>query len=152
MALNNSTDGLWFSKNSSTTRAVKEYTRSLSHTSSQSNLPLIRFTHTSYTSTYLHLTWWIRFHCGRTDGNPGWVSGGWWKGHVLYAAGYWENRYNDTYGRSDISFNFWPSLYWSGNTLEFRTHYYGATGWSNIVTYNLIAMYQRWDLVTVSFP
>lgn len=152
MALNNSTDGLWFSKNSSTTRAVKEFTRSVPHTGSQSALKVFRFTHTPYNSTYLHLTWWIRFCCGRTDGNPGYVSGGWWKGHILYAAGYWERRYDDTYGRSDIGFNYWPRLDWSGNTLEFNTHLYGAPGWSNIVTYNIIAMYQRWDLVTVSFP
>lgn len=153
MALNNSTEGLWFSKNSSTSWATREFTVSKAHSSTQSGLTLIRLTHSAYTP-WAGITWWCRFHCGRTDGTSGYVSGGWWKGHILWvgSGSYLENRYNDTYGRSDIGFNFWPSTSQSGNIFEFRTHLYGAMGWSNIVTFNMFIMYDHWDVLTVSFP
>lgn len=154
MAVNNGTDGIWFSRNSSTSWAVREFTVSKSHTSTQSGLPLIRFTHSTYTP-WTGITWWCRFHCGRTDGTPGYASGGWWKGHILWvgSGSYLENRYNDTYGRSDIGFNYWPSFNtFVTNVCEFSSHYYGAPGWSNIVTYNLFVQYHRWDLLTVTFP
>jgi hypothetical protein len=159
MALNNSTEGLWFSRNSSASIGVREFTVSKSHTSSESGLTLLSLTHSSYNSSFLSLSFWCRYHSSRTDGTPNYVSAGWFKGHITYVSGtpgYWETRMANQYGSSNQNYTFYPYVDRSGtgpgNILNFKTHLYGSPGFSNIVTYNVIIMYERWDLVTISYP
>lgn len=153
MALANGSDGLWFNKTSSTQTGVREFTRAKALTSTQGNVALITFAHSTYSTSDLALSFWCRMYMYRTDGTADWQSGGWMKGHALWNSSTWDLRMNDQYGMSNTNTTLYSYIDGNATTsLNFRAHLYGATGWSNTVMFNIFCMYSRWDLITISYP
>lgn len=154
MALANSSDGLWLNKSNNTTFAVREFTVT-KNLAGNSDATVLRITQNSNPGNYRYLTVWGRVFCERTDGTANWASMNQFKGVALWGGDInsWTNRYNDTYGGSHMNFLVYAHMAInSSSQVDFRSHVFGPPSWTNTVVYNLVVLYNAWDLVTVTFP
>lgn len=152
MALANGSDGLWFSKNSNTTVAFRQFTRTM-NISANSNPTVIQITQgTNTPGSYRTMVAWGRVFMERNDGTANWASMNQVKGVMVWAVDTWSNRYSDSYGGSHINTTVYPHIDTSGNQVQFKCHVFGAPGWGQTVVYSVLIAYDAWNLVTVTYP